>query len=173
MRDDPELIHVGRSTRSTSGCTRSGPFNYKDRIFATPVISLPIVDKAIEELEWVVERGARVILVRPAPVPGFRGTRSFALPEFDPFWKRVERARRAGRDAFLGQRLRPLRQDWDGSSTEMLPFVAERLPDGGPVAPGRPTRGLAGSATALFTGSRSSRWPSSRTASAWLVPLLN
>ena len=29
-------------------------------------------------------RGARAILIRPAPVPGFRGPRSFALPEFDP-----------------------------------------------------------------------------------------
>ena len=29
------------------------------------------------------------ILIRPAPVPGLHGPRSFALPEFDPFWKRV------------------------------------------------------------------------------------
>jgi predicted TIM-barrel fold metal-dependent hydrolase len=28
-------------------------------------------------------------LIRPAPVPGLHGPRSFALPEFDPFWKRV------------------------------------------------------------------------------------
>jgi len=67
-------------------------FNYEDRIFATPVITLPIVEQAIEELEWVVERGARIILIRPAPVPGFEGTRSFALPEFDPFWEKVVEA---------------------------------------------------------------------------------
>jgi predicted TIM-barrel fold metal-dependent hydrolase len=65
-------------------------FNYEDRIFATPVVTLPVVDKAVEELEWLLERGARIILVRPAPVPGLRATRSFALPEFDPFWKLVE-----------------------------------------------------------------------------------
>ena len=35
-------------------------------------------------------RGAKIILVRPAPVPGFRGPRSFALPEFDPFWELVQ-----------------------------------------------------------------------------------
>jgi predicted TIM-barrel fold metal-dependent hydrolase len=64
-------------------------FDYKGRIFTTPVISLPIVEKAIEELDWAVERGARAILVRPAPVPGLRGTRSFAMKEFDPFWRRV------------------------------------------------------------------------------------
>jgi hypothetical protein len=69
----------------------------------------------------VVERGARAILIRPAPVPGFRGSRSFALPEFDPFWKRVVETGRAGRDALLRQRLRPLHQRLGGPS-EMLPF---------------------------------------------------
>lgn len=67
-------------------------FNYRNRIFTTPVISLPIVDEAIRELEWVVERGARIILIRPAPVPGYEGFRSFALPEFDPFWRKVVEA---------------------------------------------------------------------------------
>ncbi len=64
-------------------------FDYKGRIFTTPIITLPIVERAIGELNWVVERGARAILIRPAPVPGLHGPRSFALPEFDPFWKRV------------------------------------------------------------------------------------
>lgn len=88
MRHDPELIHVVTHALN-QWLDEVWSFNYKDRIYTTPVISLPIVDKAIEELDWVVERGARAILVRPAPVPGFRGPRSFALPEFDPFWKRV------------------------------------------------------------------------------------
>ena len=88
MRDDPELIHaVVHSLNQWLHETWS--FNYQDRIFTVPVISLPIVEKAIEELEWCVERGAKAILIRPAPVPGYRGSRSFALPEFDPFWKRV------------------------------------------------------------------------------------
>jgi predicted TIM-barrel fold metal-dependent hydrolase len=68
-------------------------FNYENRIFATPVITLPIVSRAMEELEWVLERGAKAILIRPAPVPDYNGRRrSFALEEFDPFWKRVEEA---------------------------------------------------------------------------------
>ena len=70
------------STPSTNGCTRPD-VQLPDRIF-TPVITLPIVDRA-EELEWCLERGARTVLVRPAPVPGFRGSRSFGLEEFDPF----------------------------------------------------------------------------------------
>ena len=34
-------------------------FNFENRIFATPVINLSIVDEAIRELDYVVERGAR------------------------------------------------------------------------------------------------------------------
>ena len=86
MKDDPELIHVVVHALN-EWMYETWSFNYKDRIFATPVITLPIVDKALEELEWCLERGARTVLVRPAPVPGFRGSRSFGLPEFDPFWK--------------------------------------------------------------------------------------
>jgi predicted TIM-barrel fold metal-dependent hydrolase len=68
-------------------------FDYEGRIFATPIITLPILDKAIEELEWCLERGAKTVLIRPAPVPtpGGRST-SPGLPEFDPFWERVVEA---------------------------------------------------------------------------------
>ncbi len=89
LRDDPEAIHVVVHALN-EWMHETWTFNYEGRIFPTPVITLPIVDKAIEELEWVAERGARIILVRPAPVPGFRGPRSFALPEFDPFWELVQ-----------------------------------------------------------------------------------
>ena len=87
LRDDPVAIHVIVHALN-EWLDEVWGFNYQNRIFTTPVITLPIVEKAIEELEWVVKRGARAILVRPAPVPGFRGPRSFALPEFDPFWQK-------------------------------------------------------------------------------------
>jgi predicted TIM-barrel fold metal-dependent hydrolase len=38
----------------------------------------------------VLDRGAKAVLMRPASVSGLRGTRSPFLPEFDPFWARVE-----------------------------------------------------------------------------------
>jgi predicted TIM-barrel fold metal-dependent hydrolase len=88
MRDDPQLTHAAIHALNQWLC-EEWSFNYEDRIFATPVITLPIVEKAIEELEWVLERGAKTVLIRPAPVPGFAGSRSFAFPEFDPFWQRV------------------------------------------------------------------------------------
>ncbi|WP_026239917.1 amidohydrolase family protein [Parafrankia discariae] len=123
MRDDPDLIHAVVHSLN-EWLYETWQFNYEglDRIFTTPVISLPIVEKAIEELEWVLERGARAILIRPAPVPGLRGTRSFGLPEFDPFWERVQEAdilvtlhsSDSGYDRYYS--------DWTGTSSEMLPF---------------------------------------------------
>jgi predicted TIM-barrel fold metal-dependent hydrolase len=66
-------------------------FNFENRIFPTPVINLSILDEALRELDYVLERGAKAILIRPAPVPDFGPRRrSMALPEFDPFWKRVQ-----------------------------------------------------------------------------------
>lgn len=91
LRDDPPATHAVISALNR-WMDETWSFNYEDRIFASPVITLPILDEALAELEWVLDRGARVILVRPAPVPGFRGPRSFALPEFDPFWERVQEA---------------------------------------------------------------------------------
>ena len=64
---------------------------YSDAIYSTPIISLAAgVDRAIEELEFVHERGAKIFLIRVAPVPTWKGRKSFALPEFDPFWERVQ-----------------------------------------------------------------------------------
>jgi predicted TIM-barrel fold metal-dependent hydrolase len=65
-------------------------FGYEDTIFPTPAIALATVDGAIKELEWVVERGAPIVYIRPAPVSGPSGPRSFALPEFDPFWEAMQ-----------------------------------------------------------------------------------
>ncbi|HET6810751.1 MAG TPA: amidohydrolase family protein [Acidimicrobiales bacterium] len=63
---------------------------YSDAIYATPIISLAVLERAMEELELIHERGARVFLIRVAPVPTWRGRKSFALPDFDPFWERVQ-----------------------------------------------------------------------------------
>jgi predicted TIM-barrel fold metal-dependent hydrolase len=64
---------------------------YSDAIYATPIITLANgAERALEELEYIHERGARIFLIRVAPVPTWKGRKSFALPEFDAFWKRVE-----------------------------------------------------------------------------------
>jgi predicted TIM-barrel fold metal-dependent hydrolase len=87
-RDDVELTHVVMHALN-EWLLEQWSFDYEGRIYATPVVTLPIVDRAIEELEWCVSRGARTVLIRPAPVPSLKGhTRSMGLPEFDPFWAR-------------------------------------------------------------------------------------
>jgi predicted TIM-barrel fold metal-dependent hydrolase len=171
MRDDPELIHVVVHALN-QWLHEVWSFNYSGRIFTAPVISLPIVEKAIEELDWCVERGARVILVRPAPVPGLRGPRSFALPEFDPFWKRVVQ-----HDVLVAMHSSDsgyarYAQDWEGSKDEMLPFVPNAFRQ---VGEWRPVTDAVASWVchgALF------RFPGLKLAviengSAWLVPLLD
>jgi predicted TIM-barrel fold metal-dependent hydrolase len=121
MRHDPELTHIVIHAFN-EWLYETWQFNYEDRIFTTPVITLPIVEKGIEELEWVLERGAKVVLIRPAPVPGFRGPRSFALPEFDPFWARVVEA-----DILVGLHssdsgYERYTNEWMGGNSEFLPF---------------------------------------------------
>ena len=171
MRDDPELIHAVTHALN-QWLDEEWSFNYQDRIFTVPVISLPIVDKAIEELDWVLERGARTILVRPAPVPGFRGPRSFALPEFDPFWKRVQEAGVLVAMHSSDSGYARYAQEWEGTRNEHLPFVANvfRM-----VGEWRPVTDAVASWVchgALF------RFPELKLAviengSSWLVPLLN
>ena len=68
-------------------------FAYKERIFSAPYLTLSGLDNAISELEWVLERGARIIAVRPGPVFVPDGWKSPADPMFDPFWARVAEAR--------------------------------------------------------------------------------
>ncbi len=68
-------------------------FDRQGRIFATPIISLADIDWAVKELDWALEHGARTVCIRPAPVPGYRGSRSPGFPEFDPFWARAAEAK--------------------------------------------------------------------------------
>ena len=124
LRTDPEAIHAVVSALNR-WMDEQWTFDFDGRIFATPVITLPIVDKAIAELEWVLERGAKIILVRPAPVPGPNGMRSFALPEFDPFWERVQAA-----DIVVGMHssdsgYQRYMNDWEGVTDEFQPFVGQ------------------------------------------------
>jgi predicted TIM-barrel fold metal-dependent hydrolase len=121
LRDDVELTHAAIHALN-QWMHETWTFNYEDRIFAVPVITLPIVERAIEELEWVVERGARAVLIRPAPVPGYRGPRSFGLPEFDPFWRKAVEADVLVALHSSDSGYERYTNEWMGSDSEMLPF---------------------------------------------------
>ena len=147
-------------------------FNYHDRIFSTPVITLPIVDKAIEELDWVVERGAKVILIRPAPVPGYGHSRSMALTEFDPFWERVVEhdilvglhSSDSGYDRYTN--------DWLGDGGEFLPFQPQ------PFRSFSMWRPIEDTVASLVCHGALSRFPTLKVAviengASWVEPLLH
>ena len=91
LLDDPQLTQVAVHAFNEWLYEQWG-YGFKDRIFATPIVNPCVLDEGIAELELVVERGAKVVLMRPAPVSGLRGTRSPFLPEFDAFWARVQDA---------------------------------------------------------------------------------
>ncbi|OBG30267.1 amidohydrolase family protein [Mycobacterium sp. 852002-51057_SCH5723018] len=62
------------------------------RILAGPIISLADPQKAIDEVDFVLDRGAKLVLVRPAPVPGVAKPRSLGDPLHDPIWARLAEA---------------------------------------------------------------------------------
>lgn len=170
MRDDPELTHVVIHSLN-QWMDEEWSFNYQDRIFTVPVITLPIVEKAIEELEWVIERGAKAILIRPAPVPGFRGSRSFGLPEFDPFWKAVVDADILVTMHSSDSGYTRYQSDWTGPA-EMLPFKPDPFRM---ITMGH--RPVEDSMAALVCGGVLSRFPNVRIAviesgGDWVAPLL-
>ena len=122
MTDDIELTHAVAHAYNQWLLEEWG-FDYAGRIFATPIITLPDVDKAVDELNWCVENGARAVLVNPRPVATVTGrTTSMGQPYFDPFWKRVEQlgipvlmhACDSGYDRYS--------RDWEGKSAEYTPF---------------------------------------------------
>ncbi len=62
------------------------------RIIAAPIISLADPDAAVAEVDFVLSRGAKLVLVRPAPVPGVVTPRSLGDPLHDPVWARLAEA---------------------------------------------------------------------------------
>jgi predicted TIM-barrel fold metal-dependent hydrolase len=169
MKDDPLFLHAAIHALN-EWMYETWQFDYEGRIYSTPVITLPIVEKAIEELEWVVARGAKVVLIRPAPVPGFQGLRSFALPEFDPFWEKV-----VEHDILVALHssdsgYEQIANWWIGSNSEMLPFQpsAFRM-----LSAWRPIEDAVAS---LITHGALTRFPDLRIAvvengAAWVEPL--
>jgi len=103
---------------------------FADAMYATPIITLANgPERALEELEYVHERGARIFLLRVAPVPTWKGRKSFALPEFDPFWERVQEL-----DIVVGMHsgdsgYTRYINEWEGTAgKEHLPFAGNGAP---------------------------------------------
>ncbi len=68
-------------------------FVHEHCLVTAPMISLADPDAAVAEVDRVIERGARMVHVRPAPVPGAHGTsRSLGDRMHDPVWARLGEA---------------------------------------------------------------------------------
>jgi predicted TIM-barrel fold metal-dependent hydrolase len=68
-------------------------YAYQGRIFAAPMLSLADPVAAVAEVERVAGLGARIVSVRPAPVPAGSGrSKSLGDEEFDPVWRAVSEA---------------------------------------------------------------------------------
>ncbi len=91
LRDDPALTQVAIHAFN-EWLHDEWTYNFDNRIFATPIITPTTAAEGIAELDVLLERGARAVLMRPAPVAGPHGLRSPFLAEFDPFWARVQEA---------------------------------------------------------------------------------
>lgn len=87
MKDDPERTYA--NVRAFNRWLEEDwGFGIDGRIHGVPLMSLLDIDAAIAELEFVMDRGARFIHLRPGP----QGGRNPADPVFDPFWERVDEA---------------------------------------------------------------------------------
>jgi predicted TIM-barrel fold metal-dependent hydrolase len=68
-------------------------FVYQHRLVSVPMLSLADPDAALVERDSLIERGARIVHLRPAPVPGEHGvSRSLGHPSHDPVWARLAEA---------------------------------------------------------------------------------
>jgi predicted TIM-barrel fold metal-dependent hydrolase len=63
-------------------------FNYQNKIFSCPLLTLADVDLACQEAEWVVKNGAKLVLMPMGPFNG----KAPAHPDHDRFWSILNEA---------------------------------------------------------------------------------
>ncbi|HEY1740867.1 MAG TPA: amidohydrolase family protein [Acidimicrobiia bacterium] len=67
-------------------------FDYQQRLYAAPYLTLVDPAQAEQEMEWALAHGAKVVVMRPGPVRGPNFSRSPADPVYDGFWARAAEA---------------------------------------------------------------------------------
>jgi predicted TIM-barrel fold metal-dependent hydrolase len=91
LRHDPEACHAALHGFN-QWLHEDWGFAYRERLFGAPMMTLMDPQLAVRDLEWVIERGARVVYMRPAPVPKPTGSTSPGHTDHDPFWARAQEA---------------------------------------------------------------------------------
>jgi hypothetical protein len=91
LKHDPEGVAL-TFTAFNRWLLEDWGFGADGKIFAGPYLSLADVDWACTELDWALDNGAHVIVMRAAAPITVTGQRSPFDPSFDPFWARVNEA---------------------------------------------------------------------------------
>jgi len=92
LRHDPEAVCATFSAFNRWLDEDWGFDRGDGRLFAAPYLSLADVDWACDELDWSLERGARVVVMRAAAPTTATGQVSPFDERFDPFWAKVSTA---------------------------------------------------------------------------------
>jgi predicted TIM-barrel fold metal-dependent hydrolase len=66
-------------------------FGEDGKFYGMPVICMMIPERALEEAQWIIDNGAKTVLIRPTYVSDGHGSRSMGSPEFDPVWALLEK----------------------------------------------------------------------------------
>jgi predicted TIM-barrel fold metal-dependent hydrolase len=88
---DPEAAHLAFHAFN-QWILDDWKFNYEQRIFAAPYLTLLDPDRAMAEVDWAIENGARVVVMRAGPVLAPSGSRSPGDTVYDPLWARLAEA---------------------------------------------------------------------------------
>ena len=110
-------------------------FNYQDRLYATPFLSLWDLDWAVKEAKWLIDNGARVVTLPTGP--GLDG-RAPADSYYDPLWSMLNEAGilisyHVGDASFLHEQVRmwgeePLLNRRSGQSAWQWMFTFSEIP---------------------------------------------
>ncbi len=83
---DPDAL-VAAFTAFNRWVEEDWGFSYAERIYAAPIVTLVDADAAVREVETVLERDARFVLMMPGPVITPAGGRSPSDPVYDRVWQ--------------------------------------------------------------------------------------
>jgi predicted TIM-barrel fold metal-dependent hydrolase len=91
LSHDPEAVcHLFRAFNRW--LAEDWSFNYQDRIFAAPYVTLADPEWAAAELRWALDQGARSVVMRPAAPVTSTGRRNPFDSSFDGFWGLADEA---------------------------------------------------------------------------------
>ena len=88
---DPDALHAVFHAFNEWMCD-DWTFNYRDRIFAAPYICMQDPAQAVAEVDYALEQGARVVVLRAGPVRGPGFSRSPGDRVYDAMWSRIAEA---------------------------------------------------------------------------------